>query len=100
MYQARLENTVIKGFYIEEVHGAKACEQVLVEGGLNIDEELHDYLLTLNLSKFTGIRESRVYTIQDKNLFSQIIPPPDNTPVPPTNEDRLAALEAALMGVL
>lgn len=100
MYYVKLNQGDVEGFYIEDLHGTEICTSIYEEGGLKIDDELHEYLLTLNSCRFTGVKEDRDYTISDKDSFTAIISPPDNTPQLPTQEDRLAALEAALMGVL
>ena len=100
MYYAELINNKIVGFYLKEIHGIDKCNLILSNAGIKLDEELHQYLLNLGQSKFIGVKENKIYTLLDKALFEKVIPPVDNTPQEPAMGDRVAALEAALMGVL
>ncbi|WP_346930294.1 XkdW family protein [Clostridium sp.] len=86
------EDKKINGFYVEDVHGLEKCETIIANGGLKIDEELWQYILTLGECKFTGTVEAREYTIVDKDLFEIVVQPVDTTPQPPTFNEQLAAL--------
>ncbi|HAY3897729.1 TPA: hypothetical protein JRS25_003672 [Escherichia coli] len=101
-YYTILKDKKIKGFYCKEIHGEDYCKTIIYSGGgLEVSEELWSHLLSLGESKFIGKVEERLYTIEDKELFEKVVPPLES--IPPTqlsNEERLAALEAALMGVL
>lgn len=99
MYYVKIENTEGKGFYIEEIHGRDVCIFIYNAGGLKIDDELHDYLLTLNTFKFIGVKEDREYTINDKELFKAITTTVEDSH-DLTMEERMAALEQLIMGVL
>ncbi len=88
------------GFYVEDIHGLDTCNSIIEKGGLKINEELWEYLLTLGKCKFVGIVEEREYTISDKDLFERVIQPIDTTPQSPSLEERLAALETLMMGVI
>lgn len=100
MVFTNIQNNKVKGFYTVDIHGEQVCNSVYAMGGLKIDEELHQYLLTLGECKFIGTVEEREYTILDKDLFETVIQPIDNTPQEPSLEERLAALEALMMGVI
>ena len=88
------------GFYTEEIHGLEKCETIIANSGLKIDEELWQHLLSLGKCKFTGTVEAREYTILDKDLFETVVQSIDVTPQQPSTEERLAALEALMMGVI
>jgi len=89
------------GFYAEDIHGIETCNTIIKNGGVKIDEELWQYILILGECKFTGAVEEREYTILDKELFEIVVQPPtDDTPQQPSLEERLAALEALMMGVI
>ncbi|WP_346847984.1 MULTISPECIES: hypothetical protein [unclassified Clostridium] len=88
------------GFYTEDIHGIEKCETILAQGGLLVDEELWQHLLVVEECKFIGTVEQREYTILDKDLFEKIIQPVDTKPQQPLLEERLAALETLMMGVI
>lgn len=92
MVFTNIQNNKIKGFYTVDIHGEQVCNSVYAMGGLKIDEELHQYLLTLGECKFIGTVEEREYTIQDKELFEEVVQPIDTTPQPPSFNEQLAAL--------
>ncbi len=100
MYFTELKNNVIEGFYLEEINGIQKCNSVLESGGIEIDEELHQHLLSLGQCKFTGVKEGKMYTLSDKDLFEKVVQPVDDIPQQPSLEERLAALEALMMGVI
>lgn len=100
MYFTELKNKEVVGFYNTEIHGEEKCNLVLENGGIKIDEELHQHLLSLGQSKFIGVKEDKVYTLSDKDLFEKIIATVDDTPQAPTTEERLGALELALLEML
>jgi len=95
-----LEDNKITGFCSEDNAGVERCNEILASGGFKIDKELWQYLLALGDCKFTGTVEEREYTILDKDLFERIVQLIDDTPKQPTLEERLAALEALMMGVI
>lgn len=80
------------GFYIEDIHGLETCNTIIKNGGVKIDEELWQYILTLGKCKFTGVVEEREYTILDKELFEKVVQPIDTTLQPPTFSEQLVAL--------
>lgn len=91
----------LKGFYVEDVHGEKACNDIIIKGGIKVTEELHEYLLTLGIPKIVGVPQPNIeYGILDKDSFTSMPFTPTPPPIEPSDQDRLAALEAALMGVL
>lgn len=100
MYYANIKNNKINDFYVEDVHGLEACNSIIKNGGIKIDEELWQHLLTLGECKFVGMAEEREYTIIDKDLFERVIQPVDTTPKQPSLEERLEALELLMMGVI
>lgn len=100
MIYANVKDKVITGFYIEEFHGVDKCQSVLENGGIEVDEELWGYILSLGVVTFKEIAEERKYTILDKNLFEGVVQPIDITPQQPNLEDRMIALENLMMGVI
>ena len=100
MYYAELINNKIVGFYLKEIHGIDKCNLILSNAGIKLDEELHQYLLNLGQSKFIGVKENKIYTLLDKALFEKVIPPVDNTPQAPNADERISALELALLEML
>lgn len=84
MYIVEIENNTVIGFYTQDINGGKECSLILERDGINIDEELHRYLLSLGKCKFTGIKEDRVYSMKDKDLFEEIIQQSENKPIPKT----------------
>ena len=99
MVCANIKDKVITGFYIEEFHGVDKCQSVLDNGGIKCDEELWKYILSLGAVTFKEIAEEREYTISDKYLFEKIVQS-DTTPQQPSMEERIAALELLMMGVI
>lgn len=99
IYYAEIKEKIITAYYIEDIHGEELCKSILVKGGIVVDEELHQYLLTLGEVEFTGIKEDRIYTLLDKSLFNKVEIMIDSTQQP-SQEERISALETALMGVL
>lgn len=59
-------------FYTEDIHGKEKCETIIANGGIKINEDLHQYLLTLGSCRFIDKVEDREYTIEDKNLFEEV----------------------------
>lgn len=100
MFYVDLDNKKVIGFYIEDIHGVETCNSILKNGGFRIDEELWQHLLTLGECKFLGTVEQREYTILDKDLFERVVQPVDTTPQQPSMEERIAALELLMMGVI
>lgn len=94
------ETKKVTAYYIEDLHGKDFCASVLAKVGVRLDSDLHDYLISLGSVRFEGVISPRVYNMEDKSMFTQILPEPDVTPKPPSANERLEALEAALMGVL
>lgn len=88
IYYAKLNNAQeIEGFYIEDFYGKELCESL---NHINVDEALHSYLLNVgSLMIFRGVKEDRLYTILDKDLFKKVIQPEDTTPQPPSEMDLL-----------
>lgn len=95
-YYTELIENKINGYYLEDRHGKEFCRSI--NNYIKVNEELHCYLLTLREAKFIGEKEDRLYTIDDKELFS--IVEPSQITIEPSFEERLAALESAMMGVL
>ena len=89
MIYANIKDKVIIGFYTEDIHGIEKCASIIGNGGLKVDEELWQYILTLGECKFVGTVEQREYTILDKNLFERVIRPIDTTPQPLTFSEQL-----------
>lgn len=86
------EDKVGQGFYTEDIHGAEQCKDIIDNGGIKINEELWQYLLSLGVVEFTGTVEQREYTILDKDLFKGVVQPVDATPQPPTFSEQLTVL--------
>lgn len=103
MYYADVKNKGVVGFYLEDINGIDKCNLIFKNGGIKVDEELHQYLLNLGQSKFIGVREERLYTLADKALFEKIIPPVDNTPQPKSQieilQETVDALVLSSLGV-
>ncbi len=91
-YYTILKDEKIKGFYCKDIHGEDYCKTIINSGGLEISEELWSHLLSLGESKFIGEVEKRLYTIEDKELFEEVIQPIDTTPQPPSFNEQLVAL--------
>lgn len=89
MYYAKIIDRIIEGFYIEEFHGEELCQSIVESGGIEVDEELHQYIISLGKAEFLGIKEEKIYTIIDKDLFKEVIQPEDTTPHPPSDVDLL-----------
>lgn len=71
------------------------------ENCLTLDDELYQYCLSLGQVKFIGSLEDRIYTISDKELFVQCgVVIEDLGVQSPSTEDRIKALETALLEVL
>lgn len=90
----------IIAFHVEDLDGEFFCKEIINLGGIEVSEELHNYMVSQGQVKFIGTLEKRVYTLEDKHLFETVVQPPINNQLTPSNEDRLSALETALMGVL
>lgn len=59
----------------------KLTEKIILEnGGVKINEELHQYLLSLGQCKFIGVKEDKIYTILDKNFFEKVVLRVDPSP--------------------
>lgn len=96
-YYAELnEQNHIVGYYIEDFHGLEKCQSL--SRYILVDEELHQHLLSLSYVEITAEPESKIYTIENKDLFVEVIS--KEVQLGPTLEERIAALETALMGVL
>lgn len=67
---------------------------------IEISTGLHNYLVGLGQCKLIADVEDREYTILDKDLFERAEQPVDTTPQQPSMEERLAALETLMMGVI
>lgn len=100
IFYLSLDNNNMNGFYNTNFHDEEFCKSILDSGGIIIDEELHSYLVSLCDFKFIGLREERLYTIKDKDLFIATPPRIDTTPQQPTLEERITAMEELIMGVL
>lgn len=101
VYYAQLNSEGnIVGFYLKGLHGEDVCNRIYTNGGIKINEELWNKLLSYGVSKFKSIKEDRVYIIDDLALFEKYIPPIDNTPHEPAIGDRIVALELALLEIL
>lgn len=72
IFYAELNDNHIVGYYLEEYHGIDKCNSLT--DYIRVNNELHNYLLTLNDVSFNGIRKNEIYTIEDKLNFSQIKP--------------------------
>lgn len=82
MYYADVKGKERVVYYIVEINGEEKCNLILENGGIKINEELHQYLLSLGQCKFIGVKEDKIYTILDKNLFEKVILPIDPSPQP------------------
>lgn len=100
MFYVKIDNKKVLGFYITGLHGLELCNQIYADGGIKIDDELHRYIISVGEVEFNGVKEDRIYSIEDKALFEQVVQPVDTTPQPPTLEERLMALESLMMGVI
>lgn len=100
IFYTKINSSMIDGFYVVDIHGKEKCQSILDNGGILIDEELHQHLLTLGQVEITATKEDRVYTINDKDLFREIPLVVDTVPQPPTLEERMAVLEELMMGVI
>ena len=95
IYYTKLDGNKISGFYIESFHGKELCESL---NHIKIDEELHSYIIDFGLVAFNGLKEDKLYTIEDKDSFCKEEPEP--VVLSPTVEDRLAALEQLMLEAL
>lgn len=100
MFYACIKNKTIEGFYHQDIHGEQVCNTVYVMGGIKVDEELHQQLLSLGEVEFIGVKEEKLYTIADKSLFKKVDAVVDTSPQPPSSEQRISALEELMMGVI
>lgn len=89
MYYVKINSGVIDGFYIEDLHGEQVCNTVYLMGGLKVEEELYQHLLSLGQAEFIGSKEEKIYTILDKDLFKKVIQPLDPTPPQPSQLELL-----------
>ena len=82
-YYVQLDNEgKILGFYLQDIHGEQVCNQIYTCGGLKLNEGIWKELVGMGVAKFLGIREDRIYTMDDLALFEKVIPPVDNTARP------------------
>ena len=113
-YYCEIENGFIKGtFFNEEYHGIDKCNEIMANGGLCIDEELHQYCTSLtgkravneerliehmetatmhmNDGNFTYIPsyDEFVFGIDVKDCFISVVDPFIPKPQPPTELELL-----------
>ena len=84
------EDLAFKGFFVEEIHSD------IPSPNLSIDKELWSYLVTLNSFKLKAdFEEKEAYTIEDKDLFEEVIIPVEEIPIDPTPslDERMDSLE-------
>ncbi len=113
-YYCEIENGFIKGtFLVESMNGAEECERIMINGGICVDEELHQYCASLvgeravneeglrvwmetvtnhmNDKNFTYIPSYNefVFGIEVKDCFTSVIEPDKSTPQQPTELELL-----------
>ena len=84
------EDLAFKGFFVEGIHSD------IPSPNLSIDKELWSYLVTLNSFKLKAdFEEKEAYTIEDKDLFEEVIIPVEEIPIDPTPslDERMDSLE-------
>ncbi|GAA0774626.1 hypothetical protein GCM10008908_24790 [Clostridium subterminale] len=91
-YVALNENMEWDGYFLEDINGYEKCQKVLFKGGIKIDEELHSKLLETGLWKYIGETNRFMHTIDDIDLFKEVVQPVDTTPQPPTIPDTIKSL--------
>ena len=86
------KNMEWEGYFLEDIHGEEKCHDVLVNGGIKIDGELHSKLLEMGKWKYIGKTNKIMHTVEDIGLFEVVVQPVDTTPQPPTIPDTIKSL--------
>ena len=86
------KNMEWEGYFLEDIHGEEKCHDVLVNGGIKIDGELHSKLLEMGKWKYIGKTNKIMHTVEDIGLFEVVVQPVDTTPPPPDFKEQLTAL--------
>lgn len=96
-YHAELNSqNQILGYYMEEIHGTERCQSL--PNSIMIDEDLHEYLLSLGFAELIAPPEGGMYTMENKNVFQKVVP--KEILMPPSVDERVAALEQLMLEVL
>lgn len=113
-YYCLIKNGFIEeGFSVESIHSIEKCEEIMANGGICIDYELHQYCTSLigkiavneeglqeymdtatmhmNDGNFTYIPsyDEFIFGIEVKDCFTIEVEPVDTTPQPPTELELL-----------
>ncbi len=74
IFYSKMEDKIIIEYYPREAYSEKENESV-DNIGVYLDFQLYQYCLSLGQVEFNGAIDDRIYTISDKNLFTQCQPP-------------------------